>query len=117
MWHAHATKPIQEIKNRSRASALGRTTLITLTEGRPYNIHFDRQIGYEDMYATHLDPFAVSISGDVKVTYINGIESQNENTVYLTEQEITGVIPANTPVILYTERGGWNSELWSETEE
>lgn len=71
----------------------------------------------EAKYATLNLPFAVSIPGDVKVTYINGIESQNENTVYLTEQEITGVIPANTPVILYTERGGWNSELWSETEE
>lgn len=60
----------------------------------------------EAKYATLNLPFAVSIPDGVKVTYISNVGNVTNNVAILTEQEITGVIPANTPVILYSETAG-----------
>lgn len=49
-------------------------------------------------YSTFIAPFDVEIPTGVEVAKITGVEGN-----VLTEEAVTGIIPANTPVVLYSE--------------
>ena len=68
------------------------------------NIYVDREAATATMtigaakYGTFIAPFAVEIPEGVTATKVTGVEGTK-----LTEEEVEGTIPANTPVVLYSE--------------